>query len=58
MTAFDMYPLETLDAKRRWLSQAEKENWLLIFGHGTDQKAGYLARQDGRLSLTPYEIED
>jgi glyoxylase-like metal-dependent hydrolase (beta-lactamase superfamily II) len=58
MTAFDMYPLETLDAKRRWLSQAEKENWLLIFGHGTDQKAGYLARQDGRLSLIPYEIED
>lgn len=57
ITAFDMYPLETLDAKRRWLSRAEKENWLLIFGHGTDQKAGYLARQDGRLSLTPYEIE-
>jgi glyoxylase-like metal-dependent hydrolase (beta-lactamase superfamily II) len=57
ITAFDMYPLETLDAKRRWLTQAEKENWLLIFGHGTDQKAGYLARQDGRLSLTPYEIE-
>jgi glyoxylase-like metal-dependent hydrolase (beta-lactamase superfamily II) len=58
MTAFDMYPLETLDAKRRWLSQAEQENWLLVFGHGTDQKAGYLTRQDGRLNIIPCEIED
>jgi glyoxylase-like metal-dependent hydrolase (beta-lactamase superfamily II) len=58
MTAFDMYPLETLDAKRHWLSEAERGNWLLIFGHGTDQKAGYLTRQDSRLSLTPYEIEN
>lgn len=58
MTAFDMYPLETLDAKRRWLNQAEQENWLLVFGHGTDQKAGYLTRQEGRLSITPCEIED
>ena len=57
MTAFDMHPLETLDAKRRWLSQAEDENWLLVFGHGTDQKAGYLTHQDGRLTITPCEID-
>jgi glyoxylase-like metal-dependent hydrolase (beta-lactamase superfamily II) len=57
MTAYDMYPLETLEAKRHWLSLAEKEHWLLIFGHGTDQKAGYLTRREDRLALVPYPIE-
>lgn len=56
MTAFDMYPMETLDAKRRWIARAEEENWLLVFGHGTDQRAGYLARREDRLVLTPYNI--
>jgi glyoxylase-like metal-dependent hydrolase (beta-lactamase superfamily II) len=55
MTAFDMYPLEILDTKRRWLEQAEKQGWSLIFGHAIDQKMGRLTRhEDGRLSLFPY----
>jgi glyoxylase-like metal-dependent hydrolase (beta-lactamase superfamily II) len=58
MTAFDTYPLETLDAKRRWLEQAEKEGWLLVFGHSVDQKMGRLThRVDGRLGLVPYDAE-
>jgi len=57
MTAYDLYPLETLDAKRYWLAQAEAENWLIILGHGIDQKAGRLTRRDGRLSLTPLDMD-
>lgn len=57
MTAYDLYPLETLDAKRRWLSQAEEENWLIVLGHGVEQKAGRLTRRDDRLSLTPVDLE-
>ncbi len=57
MTAYDLYPLETLDAKRHWLARAEAENWLIILSHGTEQKAGRLTRQDGRLSLTPHHMD-
>jgi glyoxylase-like metal-dependent hydrolase (beta-lactamase superfamily II) len=58
MTAFDMYPLETLEAKRRCLEQAEKEGWLLVFGHSVDQKMGRLTRRsDGRLGLLPHDVE-
>ena len=57
MTAYDLYPPETLDAKRHWLARAEAENWLLILGHGIDQKAGRLTRRDGRLSLTPLDMD-
>lgn len=57
LTAFDTSPLETIEAKRNWLRQAEKEGWLLVFGHGMEQKAGYLTRHDGRLALVPRELE-
>ena len=57
LTAFDLYPLESLDAKRRWLAEAERENWLLFFGHGTEQVAGRLTRQEGRLSLAPEPLD-
>lgn len=58
MTSFDLEPLETLAAKRRWLAQAEQEGWLLIFGHGTDQKAGRLVRHEGRLTLSLVDMEN
>ena len=45
MTSFEMYPLETVETKRRWLGQAEQEGWLLIFGHGTGQKAGRIVSE-------------
>lgn len=57
LSAYDIYPLETLDAKRHWLGQAEREQWLVIFGHSVSQRAGHLTNQDGRLGLIPYDID-
>jgi glyoxylase-like metal-dependent hydrolase (beta-lactamase superfamily II) len=57
LSAYDIYPLETLDAKRHWLNQAEREQWLVIFGHAVSQRAGFLTNQDGRLGLIPYDID-
>ena len=51
ITAADLEPLETLRKKREMLDQAEKEQWLLFFGHGLDQKYGYLEHVDGKLAL-------
>ncbi|MCY4366081.1 MAG: MBL fold metallo-hydrolase [Chloroflexi bacterium] len=58
ITAIDLYPMESLAAKRRWLTQAEEENWLLVFGHGVGSVAGRLTRNDrGRLVLAPEPVE-
>ena len=57
MTSFEMFPLETVETKRRWLGQAEQERWLLIFGHGTGQKAGRIVRREGRIALNPVNME-
>ncbi|MFQ6030540.1 MAG: MBL fold metallo-hydrolase, partial [Dehalococcoidia bacterium] len=57
LSAYDIYPLETLDAKRHWLGKAQQENWLVIFGHSVVQKAGHLTSHEGRLSLVPQDID-
>ena len=57
ITAWDGYPMETVAAKRDLLTQAEREKWLLLFGHGTQQKAGRLVRRDNQLSLEPASLD-
>lgn len=50
-TAWDLNPIEGLLKKKEVLLQAEKEQWLLLFGHGYPGQAGYLERLDERLIL-------
>ncbi len=56
ISAFDQYPEETLEMKREYLGQAQKDGWLLVFSHGHDQKAGYLERRNGDTYLRPVEL--
>ena len=56
ISAFDQYPEETLESKRDFLRQAEREGWLLIFSHGHANKAGYLERRNGHVVLRPVEL--
>ena len=55
-TAWDIHPLDTLERKRCLIEQAEREGWLLIFGHGIDPKAGHPVRRGGRLTLAPISL--
>lgn len=49
--SYDLYPLETLEAKRSLLEQALEDGWLLIFQHDPRVEAGYLTRLDGKFTL-------
>lgn len=53
VTALDLYPLESIENKIRWLTRASQDDWLCGFGHdteidfariATDPKAGFIAR--------------
>ena len=58
LTAFDLYPLDTLDAKRELLAAAERENWLLLFSHSVERPAGRLIRDErGRPDLVPVAMD-
>jgi glyoxylase-like metal-dependent hydrolase (beta-lactamase superfamily II) len=55
--AYDLYPVETLSAKRRWLSAAEEGGWLLLLNHEPGRPAGRLVRRGAKdLDFEPVEV--
>ena len=56
IAAHDQYPEDTLEIKREMLEQAAKDGWLVIFGHGCDERAGYLERRNGGITLRPVSL--
>jgi len=46
---FDLYPVETLAAKKKLLPQAAREEWTCLFYHDPDQALGQIREEDGKL---------
>lgn len=46
---YDLYPLETLAAKKRLLPQAVRDNWICLFYHDPDEPINRLIEDEGRL---------
>jgi glyoxylase-like metal-dependent hydrolase (beta-lactamase superfamily II) len=47
--SYDLYPVETLEAKRRLLPQAAREGWLCLFYHDPEAPLCRLTQDGGRL---------
>ncbi len=57
LTGFDVRPLETMEAKRKVLAEAERDGWLLLFSHGSPgEAAGFVDRRNGQLVLRPIAL--
>ena len=56
IAAHDQYPEDTLERKKELVDQAVKEGWLVIFGHGSEERAGYLEKRDGSVNLRPVNL--
>ncbi len=50
---YDLYPAETLEAKKRLLPQAVRENWICLFYHETDAPLCRLFEKDGKIKSRP-----
>ena len=46
---YDLYPVETLEAKKRLLPQAARENWLCLFYHDAEAPLCRVIEEDGKL---------
>ena len=55
---YDLYPVETLEAKKRLLPQAVQENWLCFFYHDLDSPLCRLTEVDGKLKAVKVETEE
>ncbi len=56
ISAFDSSPEVTLERKREILAEAERQDWLLVFPHGHEVKAGYLEHRSEKLCLRQVDL--
>jgi glyoxylase-like metal-dependent hydrolase (beta-lactamase superfamily II) len=52
---YDLYPVETLEAKKRLLPQAASEGWLCFFYHDPDMPLCRVVEEGGKLRAIGYE---
>ncbi len=52
---YDLYPVETLEAKKRLLPQAAREGWLCFFYHDPDVPLCRVIEDDGKFRAVGYE---
>lgn len=53
---YDLFPLETLEAKRKLLPQAAREGWLCLFYHDADAPLCRLVQEDNKLRAIAVRI--
>jgi glyoxylase-like metal-dependent hydrolase (beta-lactamase superfamily II) len=52
--AFDLYPLQTIESRKKYYAAAIPERWLTVFTHDDATPWGYVERDErGRLRLAP-----
>jgi glyoxylase-like metal-dependent hydrolase (beta-lactamase superfamily II) len=51
--ALDLYPVHTLEQKRRLIPQAAREGWLCFFYHDTQVPAGRIVEREGKFQVIP-----
>ncbi len=56
ITGYDLFPLETLENKKKILKQAFEEHWLLIFQHDPKARMGYLKKRDERFGIEEIKV--
>lgn len=54
---YDLYPMITLENKKKWIPQVVRGEWLALFGHDTQTKGAYLREKDGRLETEPTKVD-
>lgn len=52
---YDLYPVETLESKKRLLPQAAREGWLCFFYHDPEMALCRVVEEDGKLRAVGYE---
>jgi glyoxylase-like metal-dependent hydrolase (beta-lactamase superfamily II) len=54
--AYDLYPVQTLETKRRWVPQLVSEGAIVVFGHDPDVAAATLHDRDAKIEIEPVEL--
>jgi glyoxylase-like metal-dependent hydrolase (beta-lactamase superfamily II) len=54
--AYDLYPMQTLETKRKWLPRFINEGWMVVFAHDSDIAAATLHDHDGEIEIESVDL--
>lgn len=54
---YDLYPMTTLENKKKWIPQVAREGWIAIFGHDPQTPAAYIRERDGTFVAEPITLD-
>jgi hypothetical protein len=54
---YDLYPMTTLENKKKWIPEVVREGWLALFSHDARVPAAYLRDREGRWEAEPAEVD-
>ncbi|MGH9689740.1 MAG: MBL fold metallo-hydrolase [Candidatus Acidiferrales bacterium] len=54
---YDLYPMTTLENKRKWIPEVVREGWLALFSHDAQVPAAYLRERNGRWETEPVKVD-
>jgi hypothetical protein len=52
---YDLYPVETVEAKKRLLPQAAREGWMCLFYHNPEQPLARIVEEEGKFRALPVD---
>ena len=52
---YDLYPVETVEAKKKLLPQAAREGWTCLFYHDPEQPLARIAEEEGKFRAVPVQ---
>lgn len=55
--SYDLYPMTTLEQKKRWIPETVREGWLALFAHDARIPAAYLRERDGQWDPEPVGVD-
>ncbi len=54
---YDLYPMVTLENKKKWVPEIARQGWLALFGHDPAVPAAYLRERDGEHVAEPIKVD-
>lgn len=54
--AYDLYPMQTLESKRKWIGEIARQGWIVVFGHDPDYPVATLHAREGKTEFEPVDL--
>ena len=54
---YDLYPMTTLENKKKWIPEAVRDGWIALFAHDPKVAAAYLRERDGKWEAEPVNVD-